>query len=124
MTRIFPSLPDPCYPSNSSPLSVGDGGRFWWWLKLPLGIVEPAVEPEHRFRIARLGHQYLNRRKLVVPFIDLDAADVLFRPRLIVDPNVSIGMEKEQRLFPIRSRPAKRNQERFEFVLRLTRFDR
>src|SRR5712671_2960296 len=100
-----------------------DDWSFRWRLKLPLRIVQPAVEPEHRFGIARLGHQYLNRWKLVVPLIDLDAADVLFGPRLIVDPDVTIGMQEEQRLFPIGSRPPKRNKERFEFVLRLTGFN-
>lgn len=104
-------------------LSAAGGWRLGWWLKFPLGIVEPAVEFEHGFRISSFGHGDLNGGKFVVPLVDLDAADVLFRPRLIVDPDVSIGMEEEQRLFPIGSRPSKRNQESFEFVLRLTRFD-
>src|SRR5437870_410730 len=92
-----------------------------WCLKLPLRIGQSAVKRKYRPGIPIIGHSDLKGGEFGVPFIDLDAADVFFRPGLIVHPDVAIGMEKEQRLFPTRSRLAKRNKERPEFVIRLTR---
>ena len=76
-------------------------GALRWRLKLPLWIGEPAIEGKYHFRVAGVGHRELNRRKFCVPFIDLDAADVLFGPRLIVNPDVTIRMKEEQWFFPI-----------------------
>src|SRR6185503_10288842 len=97
--------------------------RLWWGLKFPLWIGQPAVERKYRLRIAVVGHGDLKGGEFRVPFIDLDAADVLFGPRLVIDPHVAIGMKKEQWLFPSGSRLAKRHKERGEFVLRLARFN-
>src|SRR5947207_7622264 len=93
------------------------------WFKLPLRIGQPPVELKHRLRVAGVLDGHLNCWKFDVPFIDLDATDVLFGPRLVVDPDVAIGMEEEQRFFPSRSRLAKWNKESPEFVLWLTRFN-
>src|SRR5947207_15938439 len=65
-------------------LSAAAAARLRWWLKLPLRILQPAVDAKHCFRIAGVRHSAFNRGKLVGPFIYLDAADVLFGPRLIV----------------------------------------
>src|SRR5688572_29943071 len=82
----------------------GFGASLGRRLKLPLRIRQPAVERKYRLRIAGVGHGDLNGGKFGVPLIDLHAPNVLFGPRLVVDPDMAIGMEQEKRLFPSRGR--------------------
>ena len=98
-------------------------GSFRRRLILPLGIIQPAVEFKHRFRIARIEDGDLNCGELIVPFNDLDAADVFFGPGLVVDPDVAIGMEEEEWFFPIGSGFPKSRKEGLEFVFRFAWFN-